>query len=108
MDWQGVSVPKAHVRYEPPLEVADTAHDTTGNPKNNNKKKKMKCGGKKPAHLQQEGPLLVTHHEVSGPAILQQLRAFGAQDFHQANYQHTLIIHWAPDLGTVEDITNAL
>ncbi len=41
-----------------------------------------------------EGPLLVTHWGVSGPAILK-LSAFGARWLHEQNYHCTLQINWA-------------
>lgn len=91
----GVSVPKAHVYFKP-----EETKDATTTSKKRKRAKKL-------AHLQQEGPLLVTHHGVSGPAVLR-LSAFGARDFHDCNYRGVLRIHWAPSLGTVEDITNAL
>lgn len=93
----GVSVPKAHVYFKPEEQKPKDPTTTT-------KKRKR---AKKPPHLQQEGPLLVTHHGVSGPAVLR-LSAFGARDFHDCNYRGTLRIHWAPSLGTVDDIANSL
>jgi predicted flavoprotein YhiN len=95
----GVSVPKAHVNFRP---------EEVGTPTLEAAPKVAKKRSKNPpAHLQQQGPLLVTHHGVSGPAVLR-LSAFGARDFHQANYRGTLCIHWAPDLGNVEDIVQDL
>jgi predicted flavoprotein YhiN len=100
----GVSVPKAQVRFrpEPPKE-----NDSSSTGEDGSASKPKKKRGKGPAHLQQEGPILVTHHGLSGPAILR-LSAFGARDFHKANYRGTLVIHWAPDLGSVENIFNEL
>lgn len=62
---------------------------------------------KKKKSLVQEGPLLITHHGISGPATLR-LSAFGARQFHDANYRGDVTIHWAPELGNTETITDAL
>ena len=51
----------------------------------------------------QEGPLLVTHHGFSGPAVLR-LSAFGARELHACNYRGTLKVQWAPHWGNTEDI----
>ena len=103
----GVSVPKAHVTFRPeePKEPTTTSPIEDGDsPPAKKKRKRLK---KPPSHLQQEGPLLVSHHGVTGPAVLR-LSAFGARDFHEANYGGTLRIHWAPDLGSVDDIAQEL
>ena len=57
--------------------------------------------------LQQEGPLLITHHGISGPATLR-LSAFGARDFHDIKYKGDVTVHWAPELGNTEEIAEAL
>jgi predicted Rossmann fold flavoprotein len=43
--------------------------------------------------LQEEGPLLITHWGMSGPAILR-LSAWGALELKQKNYEFTLIVNW--------------
>ncbi|MBW4433063.1 MAG: NAD(P)/FAD-dependent oxidoreductase [Pelatocladus maniniholoensis HA4357-MV3] len=48
-------------------------------------------------HLEQTGPLLITHWGLSGPAVLK-LSAWGARMLHASNYQATLIINWLPHL----------
>jgi predicted Rossmann fold flavoprotein len=95
----GVSVPHARVSFQPVEPAQSTTEESSSPPK----RKRSKI----PAHLQQEGPLLVTHHGVSGPAVLR-LSAFGARDFHECNYRGKLKIHWAPSLGTVEEIAAQL
>ena len=45
--------------------------------------------------LNYEGPLLVTHWGVSGPAVLK-LSAWGARRLHELNYHGTALISWAP------------
>lgn len=45
--------------------------------------------------LQYEGPLLVTHWGVSGPAVLK-LSAWGARRLHELSYHGTALISWVP------------
>ena len=45
--------------------------------------------------LQYEGPLLVTHWGVSGPAVLK-LSAWGARRLHELAYHGTALISWVP------------
>jgi predicted Rossmann fold flavoprotein len=45
--------------------------------------------------LQEEGPLLVTHWGLSGPAILK-LSAWGARQLHDRGYRFPLRVNWAP------------
>lgn len=45
--------------------------------------------------LQSQGPLLITHWGVSGPAVLR-LSAFAARILHTSNYEYTAIINWLP------------
>ncbi|MBC6698651.1 NAD(P)/FAD-dependent oxidoreductase [Hymenobacter sp. BT190] len=45
--------------------------------------------------LEYEGPVLVTHWGVSGPAVLK-LSAWGARRLHELNYQSTALINWVP------------
>ena len=45
--------------------------------------------------LQYEGPLLVTHWGVSGPAVLK-LSAWGARRLHERGYHGTALISWVP------------
>jgi predicted Rossmann fold flavoprotein len=80
----GVSVPKARVSFRFTVE-----------------------GKKKKKVIEQEGPLLITHHGLSGPAALR-LSAFGARDFADANYRGDVVIHWAPSLGTADQVADAL
>ncbi|GKZ00817.1 hypothetical protein MPSEU_001033400 [Mayamaea pseudoterrestris] len=78
----GVSVPHAMIQ----LKLEDVA--STG-------------GGSKPKKvtIQQEGPLLITHHGLSGPCALR-LSAFAAREFAQVRYRAHLRVHWAPKLGS--------
>ncbi len=46
--------------------------------------------------LRQRGPLLVTHHGLSGPVILK-LSAWGARDLHAVDYSFRLQINWMPE-----------
>lgn len=47
--------------------------------------------------LCERGPLLLTHHGVSGPSVLR-LSAWGARTLQQMNYNFPLRINWRPDL----------
>ncbi len=46
--------------------------------------------------LHYEGPLLVTHWGVSGPAVLK-LSAWGARRLSELNYTGTALVNWLPD-----------
>jgi predicted Rossmann fold flavoprotein len=60
---------------------------------------KLLVEGQKP--LEQEGPLLITHWGVSGPAVLK-LSAWGARLLHDVRYQATIQVNWLPGLKTEE------
>jgi len=47
------------------------------------------------AKLEQEGPLLITHWGLSGPAVLR-LSAWGARELKIKNYEFKIIISWLP------------
>ncbi len=53
---------------------------------------KIKVAGSK---LETEGPLLITHWGLSGPAILK-ASAWGARLLHDKNYDFTALINWLP------------
>ena len=53
----------------------------------------VKIAGSK---LTAEGPLLITHWGMSGPAILR-LSAWGARQLADADYQFSLLVNWLPD-----------
>ena len=65
------------------------------------------AGKKKKKAIVQEGPLLITHHGISGPATLR-LSAFAARELHDVNYHCHVLVHWAPEFGSAEDIESAL
>ncbi len=48
----------------------------------------------KPAKLSYNGPVLITHWGLSGPAVLK-LSAFAAQQFHQNGYESEISVNWA-------------
>ena len=56
--------------------------------------------------LKQDGPLLITHWGVSGPAVLK-LSAWGARDLHEAKYQSVLRVNWLPQ-ENAEQLRNHL
>lgn len=53
-------------------------------------------------NVYQEGPLLITHHGLSGPAVLR-LSAFAARELHANNYRGPITIHWDTKLGTNQE-----
>jgi|ERR1700757_103229 len=53
---------------------------------------KIKVAGTK---LETEGPLLITHWGLSGPAILK-ASAWGARVLHDMNYDFTAVVNWLP------------
>jgi predicted Rossmann fold flavoprotein len=48
------------------------------------------------SRLEQEGPLLITHWGLSGPAVLK-LSAWGARILHEMNYSFTALVNWIPE-----------
>jgi predicted Rossmann fold flavoprotein len=59
---------------------------------------RIKIGGSK---LPGEGPLLITHWGLSGPAILK-LSAWGARELHEKNYSFKVHINWVPEQTEIE------
>lgn len=53
--------------------------------------------------LKADGPLLITHHGLSGPGILK-LSAWGARELNELDYKFTITINWIAG----HDITRAL
>ncbi|NBL64610.1 aminoacetone oxidase family FAD-binding enzyme [Flavobacterium sp. NST-5] len=53
----------------------------------------------KDAKLTSNGPLLITHWGMSGPAILK-LSAWGARILAEKNYQFTIFVNWLNDVET--------
>ncbi len=51
--------------------------------------------------LESNGPLLITHWGMSGPAILK-LSAWGARTLNSIAYKFTIIIDWMPELSADE------
>jgi len=60
----------------------------------------------KDTKLSSNGPLLITHWGMSGPAILK-LSAWGARILHDKNYQFTIFVNWLNDLD-FEDVEKIL
>lgn len=46
--------------------------------------------------LTASGPLLITHHGLSGPGILR-LSAWGARTLSKLNYQFSIVVNWLPN-----------
>ena len=60
----------------------------------------------KDTKLASQGPLLITHWGMSGPAILK-LSAWGARILNEKNYRFTIIVNWLNTEKT-EDVINIL
>ncbi len=48
--------------------------------------------------LEQEGPVLITHWGLSGPAVLR-LSAWGARELAAINWQFSILINWLPEFN---------
>ncbi|MGF2411329.1 MAG: NAD(P)/FAD-dependent oxidoreductase [Ferruginibacter sp.] len=48
--------------------------------------------------LQEQGPLLITHWGMSGPAVLK-LSAWGARELQTKNYEFKIVVNWIPDFN---------
>lgn len=46
--------------------------------------------------LEQQGPVLITHWGLSGPAVLK-LSAFAARELAERNWQFDILVNWLPD-----------
>ncbi|WKB82338.1 NAD(P)/FAD-dependent oxidoreductase [Cellulophaga lytica] len=70
---------------------------------------KIKTTVSKKPLLEAEGPLLITHWGMSGPAILK-LSAWGATLLHAKNYQFVVQVNWLPDMvpGAVLEYLNSV
>ena len=60
---------------------------------------KLKSQAKEKALLTSEGPVLITHWGMSGPAILK-LSAWGAQMLNEMKYRFRIRVNWLPDYST--------
>ncbi len=56
----------------------------------------LKSNLKKGQALEEEGPLLITHWGLSGPAILR-LSAWGARELFEYGYKFRVKVNWVPD-----------
>jgi predicted Rossmann fold flavoprotein len=59
---------------------------------------KVKIIGSK---LSEQGPVLITHWGLSGPAVLR-LSAWGAREFAVQSYEFKVILNWIPDFNEQE------
>lgn len=55
----------------------------------------------KETKLESEGPLLITHWGMSGPAILK-LSAWGARELYAENYKFEIKVNWLPEMNSEE------
>jgi predicted flavoprotein YhiN len=101
----GVAVPWARLTMVVNDDVVDesTSSQPPGDDRSDNNSERGDSdvkGGKrkkkkKSTTISQEGPLLITHHGVSGPAALR-LSAFAAREFHAVGYRCEVKIHFCP------------
>lgn len=56
--------------------------------------------------LEAAGPLLVTHHGLSGPGVLK-LSAWGARALHACGYQFTITVDWVPGVDAAAALCGA-
>lgn len=89
----GVSVPLARLTLVVNDEMSDIPTTTESSP--DNLPQRTKGNRKKKRTIVQEGPLLITHHGISGPATLR-LSAFAAREFHAVGYKCEVKIHFCP------------
>lgn len=112
-DLAGLSVPWARVSYRP---EENNNNNNNGNHEKNTKQQpttdivlpessstSKKRPKKQSTLLQQEGPLLITHQGLSGPAALR-LSAFGAREMAEHKYRGELIVNWAPEYTSEQDL----
>ncbi len=97
----GLSVKNALVTLKMKAEGADIGNSNVSSVGKKKKRKKNKIVS------QQEGPLLITHHGISGPAVLR-LSAFAAREFRDLNYRTNVQVHWAPAFGSAQEIESQL
>ena len=55
----------------------------------------------------EQGPLLVTHWGVSGPAVLK-LSAWGARYLKEKNYEFDFMVNWLPEIKNEETLKDQL
>ncbi|WP_340199785.1 aminoacetone oxidase family FAD-binding enzyme [Ascidiimonas sp. W6] len=65
---------------------------------------KDKAKQNSPQILETEGPLLITHWGMSGPAVLK-LSAWGARALAASNYEFSVKVNWLYDIGYEECIS---
>ena len=58
----------------------------------------VKIAGTKLSH---QGPLLITHWGMSGPAVLK-LSAWGARILHEKNYEYSVLVNWLKNANEEE------
>jgi predicted flavoprotein YhiN len=93
----GISVPKARVTL--PLSSTSSLSSVPGGEIKAERSNKPK----KKNYPKQEGPLLITHHGLSGPAVLR-LSAFAAHEFKERNYRGQVLVHWDTTLSDNVDV----
>ena len=57
--------------------------------------------------LETEGPMLITHWGLSGPAVLK-MSAFGARWMADQDHRFTVFVNWLPQFDTADELLDAL
>lgn len=93
----GLSVPTARLTLTVTDEMKPSSGDdlTEQETRSNDETSKTKKKRKKTPAITQEGPLLITHFGISGPATLR-LSAFAAREFHAVKYNCEVKVHFCP------------
>jgi predicted flavoprotein YhiN len=99
----GLSMKHARVTFKADVKaVKGLEHPATENHQSADTPKAKRSKQKQQLYTQ-EGPLLITHEGISGPASLK-LSAYAAREFHAINYRGMIYLHFAPDIGKVEEV----
>jgi predicted Rossmann fold flavoprotein len=95
----GLSVKNVRISFK--VSRDDMLQGTIAAPTKNLSSSYQKKHNQKQIHYVQDGPVLITHEGISGPAPLK-LSAFAAREFHAVKYRGQVQINFAPDVKDVE------
>jgi len=95
----GLSVKNARISFK--VSMDDMLQGTATAPTKNLSSSYQKKQNQKQINFVQDGPVLITHEGISGPAPLK-LSAFAAREFHALKYRGQVQINFAPDVKDVE------
>lgn len=95
----GLSVKNVRISFK--VSMDDMLQGTVTAPTKTLSSSYQKKHNQKQIHFLQDGPVLITHEGISGPAPLK-LSAFAAREFHAVKYRGQVQINFAPDVKDVE------